>query len=130
MDGPLNPIPGVADLNECAEPEMHDCDEKMARCVNRFGGFQCKCLPGFGDPYARDSERSGRYCTSCSSEEHCSGRGVCSVGVNDEKSCECKGNFYGKSCEIDGEVVAVAVGASVAAVVIIILTLICLCMWR
>ena len=25
MDGPLNPIPGVADLDECADPEMHDC---------------------------------------------------------------------------------------------------------
>ena len=42
----------------------------------------------------------------------------------------CKGNFYGSHCEIDGEVMAVAVGASVAAVIIIILTLICLCMWR
>ena len=25
VDGPLNPIPGVADLDECADPEMHDC---------------------------------------------------------------------------------------------------------
>ena len=44
--------------------------------------------------------------------------------------CRCKGSFYGNHCEIDGEVMAVAVGASVAAVIIIILTLICLCMWR
>ena len=46
------------------------------------------------------------------------------------KLFRCKGNFYGSHCEIDGEVMAVAVGASVAAVIIIILTLICLCMWR
>ena len=44
--------------------------------------------------------------------------------------CECTGNFYGEQCQIDGEVMAVAVGASVAAVIIIILTLVCLCMWR
>ena len=47
-----------------------------------------------------------------------------------KKLLRCKGNFYGSHCEIDGEVMAVAVGASVAAVIIIILTLICLCMWR
>lgn len=41
----------------------------------------------------------------------------------------CKGNYYGRQCELDGEVVAVAIGASVAAVVIIILTLTCLCLW-
>ena len=42
----------------------------------------------------------------------------------------CDGNFYGGQCEIDGEVVFVAIGASVAAVFIIVLTLVCLCMWR
>ncbi len=42
----------------------------------------------------------------------------------------CTGNYYGRRCEIDGEVVVVAIGASVAAVFIIVLTLICLCMWR
>ena len=52
------------------------------------------------------------------------------MGDDGQRACECKGNFYGKRCEIDGEVMAVAVGASVAAVVIIILTLVCLCMWR
>ena len=42
----------------------------------------------------------------------------------------CEGNFYGGQCEVDGEVIVVAIGASVAAVFIIVLTLICLCMWR
>ena len=44
--------------------------------------------------------------------------------------CECEGNFYGDQCQIDGEVLAVAIGTSVAAVIIIVLTLVCLCMWR
>jgi len=44
--------------------------------------------------------------------------------------CSCSSNFYGSQCEVDGEVLGVAVGASVAAVVIIVLTLVCLCMWR
>lgn len=42
----------------------------------------------------------------------------------------CAGNYYGSQCDIDGEVLAVAIGASVSAVVIIGLTLACLCMWR
>ena len=27
----LNPVPGVADVNECAEPELHDCDPNSSR---------------------------------------------------------------------------------------------------
>jgi hypothetical protein len=42
----------------------------------------------------------------------------------------CSSNYYGSQCEVDGEVLGVAVGASVAAVIIIVLTLVCLCMWR
>lgn len=42
----------------------------------------------------------------------------------------CTGNYYGSQCEVDGEVLGVAVGASVAAVIIIVLTLVCLVMWR
>jgi hypothetical protein len=38
-------------------------------------------------------------------------------------------NFSRTTCEVDGEVLAVAIGASVAALIIIILTLICLIMW-
>lgn len=42
----------------------------------------------------------------------------------------CSGNYYGNQCELDGEVLGVAIGASVAAVIIIGLTLVCLVMWR
>ena len=128
VDSQLNPIPGVADVNECSEPELHDCDAQ-ARCINRFGSFDCVCLPGYGDRFADDPQKAGRYCESCSAD-YCYGRGTCLIKEGDQKECECKGNYYGNQCEIDGEVVAVAVGASVAAVVIIILTLTCLCLWR
>merc|ERR1719266_3072148 len=124
----LNPILGVADVNECAEPELHDCDPNAARCINRFGTFDCRCLPGYGDAFADNPEKAGRFCQSCSAD-HCYGRGLCSIEEGDIKVCQCKGNYYGKQCEIDGEVVAVAVGASVAAVVIIMLTLTILCLW-
>ena len=43
--------------------------------------------------------------------------------------CRCQGSYRGQQCELDGEVLGVAVGASVAAVFIIILTLVLLCMW-
>lgn len=42
----------------------------------------------------------------------------------------CVGNYYGSQCELDGEVLGVAIGASVAAIIIIGLTLVCLVMWR
>ena len=48
VDGPLNPIPGVVDLNECSEPSMNDCHE-FAECVNLFGSFTCVCKAGYGD---------------------------------------------------------------------------------
>jgi hypothetical protein len=56
---------------------------------------------------------------------HCSetNANVCSVA-------SCSSGYYGSQCEIDGEVLGVAIGASVAAVIIIGLTLVCLCMWR
>ena len=119
----------MADLNECAEPEMHDCHE-LARCVNLFGGFACQCREGYGDRHADDEERSGRHCESCS-KDYCHGRGECKIERGGQaKICECEGNYYGRQCEVDGEVVMVAIGASVAAVFIIVLTLVCLCMWR
>ncbi|XP_040563775.1 uncharacterized protein [Lepeophtheirus salmonis] len=126
VDGPLNPIPGVADLDECTEPEMNDCSER-ATCINKFGTYTCRCKKGYGDHFEDDEDRRGRYCQSCSAD-NCSGRGFCSI-QDGAKICECKGNYYGSSCEIDGDVLAVAIGASVTAVVIIVLTLVCLCLW-
>ena len=127
VSGPFNPIPGVEDFNECSEPEYNDCGDYSV-CVNLFGGFTCECLDGYGDKHEDDPAMAGRFCESCPAE-HCSGRGQCSIRRG-ERECACTGNFYGDQCQIDGEVLAVAIGASVAAVIIILLTLICLCMWR
>jgi len=124
--GPFNPIPGVEDFNECSEPEYNDCGDYSV-CVNYFGGFTCKCLPGYGDRFSDDVLQAGRHCESCPSD-YCSNRGQCSIEEG-SRVCTCTGNYYGDQCQVDGEVLAVAIGASVAAVIIIILTLICLCMW-
>jgi len=124
--GLFNPIPDIRDFNECAEPLSNDCGDNSV-CINTFGGFTCECKQGYGDRFSADERRSGRECTSCP-QEYCSNRGVCSF-LQGEQVCTCEGNYYGDKCEVDGEVLAVAIGASVAAVVIIILTLVCLCMW-
>ncbi|XP_071536445.1 uncharacterized protein [Panulirus ornatus] len=126
VDGPLNPVPDVSDVNECGDASLHDC-HRHATCINQFGTFTCRCLPGYTDRFTDDPEQVGRRCESCSSD-YCNKRGEC--GIKDgHKVCQCRGSYYGSRCEIDGEVLGVAVGASVAAVVIIILTLIFLCMW-
>ncbi|KAK4321326.1 hypothetical protein Pmani_007867 [Petrolisthes manimaculis] len=126
VDGPLNPIPDVSDVNECYNPTLHDCNIK-ATCINQFGTFTCRCLPGYTDRRSSDPEESGRECESCSTD-YCNKRGDCSI-TSGQKVCQCRGSYYGNRCEVDGEVLGVAVGASVAAVLIIILTLIFLCMW-
>jgi len=126
VSGPFNPIPGVEDFNECSEPEYNDCGDYSV-CVNLFGGFTCQCLDGYGDKFKNDPQLSGRHCESCPAE-YCSNKGVCAIDEG-SRTCTCTGNFYGDQCQIDGEVLAVAIGASVAAVIIIFLTLVCLCMW-
>ncbi|XP_069955371.1 mucin-2 isoform X3 [Cherax quadricarinatus] len=126
VDGPLNPIPDVSDVNECFDESLYDCHPD-ATCINEFGTFTCRCLPGYTDRFADDAEQVGRRCESCSSD-YCNKRGECAIKEG-HKLCQCRGSYYGTRCEIDGEVLGVAVGASVAAVVIIILTLIFLCMW-
>jgi len=113
-------------LNECEDPLYNDCGENSV-CINTFGGFICECKRGYGDRYAGDKERSGRECETCP-DDYCNNRGSCSV-LDGSRVCQCTGNYYGDQCEVDGEVLAVAVGASVAAVIIILLTLVCLCMW-
>ncbi|XP_046655934.1 proline-rich protein 36-like isoform X4 [Daphnia pulicaria] len=125
VEGP-NPIPVILDLNECGAPELNDCSPN-AECINNQGSFSCECKAGFSDPYPNDPFQSGRQCNSCT-RSYCNNRGECRI-ENGRKTCSCQGNYKGQTCELDGEVLGVAIGASVAAVVIIVLTLVLLCMW-
>lgn len=98
-------------------------------CTNVWGSFHCQCIQGLRDPWSDQAQRSGRECQTCP-DAYCNNRGTCSFdpsGTN--QICECLGSYYGAQCEVDGEVLAVAIGASVIAVIIIVLTLICLVMW-
>ncbi|XP_037079146.1 uncharacterized protein LOC119100141 [Pollicipes pollicipes] len=126
VEGPLNPIPGIQDLNECSGPGLHDCDEN-AVCSNVFGSFLCRCQPGYDDRYRSDVARAGRHCESCS-EDFCGGHGTCQIN-DGQKSCLCRGSYYGARCDIDGEVLGAALGATAAAALVIIATFIGLCKW-
>uniref|UniRef100_A0A0P5IXW4 63 kDa sperm flagellar membrane protein n=1 Tax=Daphnia magna TaxID=35525 RepID=A0A0P5IXW4_9CRUS len=126
IEGLTNPIPAILDLNECGAPELNDCSDN-AECINNQGSFSCQCRPGFSDPYPNDPFQSGRQCNSCT-RTYCNNRGECRI-ENGRKTCSCQGNYKGQTCELDGEVLGVAIGASVAAVIIIVLTLVLLCMW-
>ncbi|KDR11404.1 Sushi, nidogen and EGF-like domain-containing protein 1, partial [Zootermopsis nevadensis] len=126
VDSPPGSISHLQDVDECSSRELHDCHHQ-AHCSNVFGSFRCSCPEGYRDPWAGNPHRSGRQCETCS-PEHCNSRGECRYEAG-LPVCHCSGNFYGSQCEVDGEVLGVAVGASVAAVIIIVLTLVCLCMW-
>ncbi|KAJ8962470.1 hypothetical protein NQ314_005707 [Rhamnusium bicolor] len=117
VDSPPGSVSNLQDLDECSSPELHDC-HVLATCVNVFGGFKCECAEGYRDPWADNKHRAGRHCEQCPAQ-HCNNRG----------ECKYQRNYYGNQCELDGEVLGVAIGASVAAVIIIGLTLVCLVMW-
>lgn len=127
VDGPLNPVPAIEDLNECADSNLNDCSSN-GHCENLFGTFRCSCNAGFIDKYANDQKKSGKLCSSCS-PDYCNNHGICIIS-NGLRECRCRGNYMGSKCEIDGEVLGVAIGASVAAVIIIVLTFVCLCVWN
>ncbi|XP_067143608.1 uncharacterized protein [Centruroides vittatus] len=127
VDGPLNPVPAIEDLNECADASLNDCSSN-GYCKNLFGSFRCFCNAGFMDKNPNDQRKSGKTCTSCSSD-YCNNHGICIIS-NGITECKCRGNYIGYRCETDGEVVGVSVGASLAAAIIIILTLVCLCVWN
>ncbi|CAL1269706.1 unnamed protein product, partial [Larinioides sclopetarius] len=126
-DGPLSPIQHIDDVNECSDTNLNDCAGDGA-CLNVFGTFICKCKPGYIDPFKHNERRSGRKCLACQ-PDYCSYHGQCFV-VQDQKMCNCTGNFIGRRCELDGEIVAVSVGAVFAAIIIIVVTLYCLCSWN
>ncbi|XP_065344618.1 uncharacterized protein pwn isoform X1 [Cloeon dipterum] len=127
VDKASGAVSGVADVDECANAELNDCHAK-ATCANIFGTYRCSCEAGLRDPWAGNIQRSGRQCEACPAD-FCSNRGECSFSSTGERICACSGNFFGSQCEMDGEVLGVAIGAAVAAVLIIGLTLYGLCMW-
>ncbi|CAG9860551.1 unnamed protein product [Phyllotreta striolata] len=126
VDSPPGSISNLQDVDECSSPDLHDC-HSLARCVNIFGGFKCECMEGYRDPWMDSKHRAGRLCEQCPAQ-HCNNRGECFY-QNGQEVCKCAGNYYGAQCELDGEVLGVAIGASVAAIIIIGLTLVCLVMW-
>ncbi|XP_035224805.1 uncharacterized protein LOC118197406 [Stegodyphus dumicola] len=127
VDGSLSPLIAIEDVNECSDSNLNDCAVD-AICLNVFGTFLCRCKTGYVDPFIHNERQRGRRCSACS-PEYCSFHGQCFV-EKEQKHCKCQGNYIGSRCEIDGEVLGVALGASLAAIIIILLTLACLCIWN
>uniref|UniRef100_A0A034V6W3 63 kDa sperm flagellar membrane protein n=1 Tax=Bactrocera dorsalis TaxID=27457 RepID=A0A034V6W3_BACDO len=127
VSSPEGSITALHDLDECQSRELNDC-HASASCSNSWGSFRCACVVGLRDPWADQPQRAGRDCQSCP-DSYCNNRGTCSYNEEGNQVCACDSSHYGGQCEIDGEVLGVAIGASLAAVVIIVLTLVCLIMW-
>lgn len=127
VDGMLNSGLAVDDVNECNDVTLNDCSPNGI-CENVFGTFRCTCKAGYTDKYPDTKWKSGRTCSACA-PDYCNNRGDCRI-ANGQRECSCRGKYIGGRCDIDGEVLGVALGASVTAVIIIILTLVCLCLWN
>lgn len=118
----------TSDLDECSSSELNDC-HASANCTNTWGSFHCKCSQGLRDPWSDQIQRAGRDCISCSNS-YCNNHGTCQYDESGTQlMCICVNSYYGSQCEIDGDILAVSVGASIIAVLIITLTLVCLVMW-
>ncbi|CAN7983446.1 unnamed protein product, partial [Ixodes hexagonus] len=127
VDGMLNSGLAVDDVNECNDVSLNDCSANGV-CENVFGTFRCACKAGYTDKYPDTKWKSGRTCTACA-PDYCNLRGECRIS-NGQRECSCRGKYIGARCDIDGEVLGVALGASITAVIIIVLTLVCLCLWN
>ncbi|XP_002404782.4 uncharacterized protein LOC8031232 [Ixodes scapularis] len=127
VDGMLNSGLAVDDVNECNDMNLNDCSANGV-CENVFGTFRCACKAGYTDKYPDTKWKSGRTCSACA-PDYCNLRGECRIS-NGHRECSCRGKYIGARCDIDGEVLAVALGASITAVIIIVLTLVCLCLWN
>ncbi|KAG9508922.1 hypothetical protein GZH46_02571, partial [Fragariocoptes setiger] len=116
-------ISPVDDLNECASADLNDCAPE-ALCHNEFGSFRCACRAGYDDVHAHERTRAGRRCTGCSPAA-CSMRGTCSI-EGARRTCKCRAPYFGAQCQMDAELIAVAVGGSLIAIAIVIVTFWCL----
>ncbi|XKL59392.1 hypothetical protein PGB90_000408 [Kerria lacca] len=126
VDNPNGVVSQIHDVDECSNPDLNDC-HPAGKCTNVFGSFHCTCPEGYRDPWVGNNHRSGRSCETCDAG-YCNHRGDCSFH-NSQPVCKCTGSYYGTQCEIDGEVLGVAIGSSLVAILIIITTLACLCAW-
>ncbi|KAL3198068.1 hypothetical protein MRX96_044520 [Rhipicephalus microplus] len=107
VDGLLNSGLAVDDVNECNDVALNDCS-KNAICENVFGTFRCTCKAGYTDKYPDTKWKSGRTCTACA-PDYCNNRGDCRI-ANGQRECSCRGKYIGSRCDIDGEVLGVALG--------------------
>ncbi|XP_046974887.1 uncharacterized protein LOC124541103 isoform X1 [Vanessa cardui] len=123
VDSPAACVLPLHDLDECSSSELNDCHE-LAVCTNTWGAFSCACPDTTLDA---GGARAGRACRACGAQ-HCSERGQCRY-AHGQPYCTCSSGYYGSTCEMDGEVIGVAVGASLLALVVIVITLAALISW-
>ena len=36
-----------ADVDECEEPTMNNCNDSRSMCINTEGSYACQCSPGY-----------------------------------------------------------------------------------
>ncbi|KAL0375360.1 UNVERIFIED_CONTAM: Wall-associated receptor kinase [Sesamum radiatum] len=53
--------PGCTDIDECADPNLNDCEKFM--CINTLGGFNCLSMGQYGD-----GRQDGRGCNTYNSQ--------------------------------------------------------------
>lgn len=94
----LGLVERVVDFDECSSPQHHDCSPR-ARCVNKPGSYECKCLDSYLD---LDPNLPGRLCVSeVKSCDYCYSRGDC-WRHHSNTVCRCHPMYIGRRCEING----------------------------
>lgn len=81
----LKPNP---DINEC---ELNNPCGKESQCVNKDGGFECECLPG----YQKDPVLGCVDVNECSRDNACAANAKC-INIPGSYKCICPQGFVGQ----------------------------------
>jgi len=106
------------DIDECASPELNDCDEESTSCTNLIGSFRCDCDVGY-----KSISGNSTHCTALCSDSQCV-NGDCEKVDDHSDHCKCYDDWKGINCDIPNAKVKYYKNSIIIIVVVAVILLI------
>ncbi|ELT99773.1 hypothetical protein CAPTEDRAFT_197289 [Capitella teleta] len=114
----------VIEPDPCSDRLLNHCDRR-AFCNRTSANFVCSCFPGYIDVSFDKLEASGEACAlNC----FCENDGECVADTDGQLLCRCHSLFFGSRCQVNGEVLLIAVGSSLGLLLLLLIGLTFRCM--